>query len=104
MRKTLALLFATSLTAGANLALANDRDVGPDEAQRLREAGTIQSFEALNEAALAQHPGARVEDTELEEEDGRFIYKVEVRDTQNQQWDLKLDASTGEILKNRRDD
>ncbi|HLT03803.1 MAG TPA: PepSY domain-containing protein [Pseudomonas sp.] len=105
MHKTLALLFlAGGLALGAGPALADDRDVGLDEAERLREAGTIQSFEALNEAILAEHPGARMEDTELEEENGRFIYKVEVRDAQNQQWDLKLDAATGEILENRRDD
>lgn len=60
MRKTLTLLFAaTTLTFGANLALAADRDIGPDEALKLRDAGTIQSFESLNETALKQHPGAR---------------------------------------------
>lgn len=105
MKKTFAVLFtAATLSLGANLALADDRDVGPDEAQKLREAGTIQSFEALNETALAEHPGSRVEDTDLEEENGRFIYKVELRDQQNQQWDLELDAGTGEVLKNKRDD
>ena len=105
MRKTLTLLFAaTTLTFGANLALAADRDIGPDEALKLRDAGTIQSFESLNETALKQHPGAKVEETELEEENGRYLYKVELRDAQNQQWDLKLDAATGEVLKNRKDD
>ena len=105
MRKTFTLLLAaSSLTLGANMAQAADRDIGPDEALKLRDAGTIQSFENLNEAALAQHPGAKVEETELEEENGRYLYKVELRDAQNQQWDLKLDATTGEVLKNRQDD
>ena len=105
MRKTLTLLFAaSSLALGANLALAADRDFGPDEALKLRDAGTIQSFEKLNEAALAQHPGAQVEETELEEENGRYLYKLELRDAQDQQWELKLDAATGEVLKNRKDD
>lgn len=105
MRKTLTLLLAaSSLTLGANLALAADRDIGPDEALKLRDAGTIQSFEKLNESALAQHPGAKVEETELEEENGRYLYKLELRDAQNQQWDVDLDATTGEVLKNRKDD
>ena len=73
-------------------------------ALRLRDAGTIKSFEQLNEAALAQHPGARIEETELEDEYGRYIYQIELRDTQGVQWDLELDASTGEILKNHQDD
>lgn len=83
---------------------AQARDLGPDEALKLRDAGTIQSFEKLNAAALAQHPGATIEETELEEEYGRYIYQVEVRDTQGVQWDLELDATNGQILKNHRDD
>jgi uncharacterized membrane protein YkoI len=105
MRKTLTLLFAaSSLALGANLALAADRDIGPDEALKLRDAGTIQSFETLNETALKQHPGATVEETELEEENGRYLYQLDLRDAEGQQWDVELDAATGEVLKNRKDD
>ncbi len=46
----------------------------------------------------------RIEETELEDEYGRYIYQIELRDTQGVQWDLELDASTGEILKNHQDD
>jgi len=44
------------------------------------------------------------EDTELEEEYGRYIYQVEVRDTQGVQWDVELDATNAQVLKNQRDD
>lgn len=101
--KKLTALFTAALIAGAAGA-AQARDLGPDEALKLRDAGTIQSFEKLNAAALAQHPGATIEETELEEEYGRYIYQVEVRDTQGVQWDLELDATNGQILKNHRDD
>ena len=43
-------------------------------------------------------------ETELEDEYGRYIYQIELRDPQGVQWDLELDASTGEILKNHQDD
>lgn len=102
MKKLTALFTATLIAAAAGAAQA--RDLGPDEALKLRDAGTIQSFEKLNAAALAQHPGATIEETELEEEYGRYIYQVEVRDTQGVQWDLELDATNGQILKNHRDD
>lgn len=102
MKTLTALLTAASLALTANLALA--RDLGPDEAMRLRDAGTIQSFEKLNEAALAQHPGGKIEETELEEEYGRYIYQVEVRDTNGVQWDMDIDATSGEVLKNQQDD
>ncbi|SDG01447.1 PepSY domain-containing protein [Phytopseudomonas seleniipraecipitans] len=102
MKNLTVLLAAVALTATAGVAQA--RDLGPDEALKLRDAGTIQSFEKLNEAALAEHPGGKLEDTELEEEYGRYLYQVEVRDAQNRKWDVELDATDGTILKNHQDD
>lgn len=102
MNKLTALFAITTLAATAGLAQA--RDLGPDEALKLRDAGTIQSFDKLNEAAIAKHPGSKVEETELEEEYGRYIYQIELRDAQNVQWDLELDATNGQILKDQRDD
>jgi len=80
------------------------RDLGPDEALKLRDAGTIQSFEKLNELALAQHPGGVIRDTELENELGRYIYQLEVVDAKGVEWDLELDATNGQVLKNHQDD
>lgn len=101
MKAITALFAAAALTLTAGLAQA--RDLGPDEALKLRDAGTIQSFEKLNAAALAQHLGGKIEETELEEEYGRYIYQVEVRDAQGVQWDIELDASNGQVLKNQQD-
>lgn len=80
------------------------RDLGPDEALKLRDSGTIQSFEKLNEAALAQHPGGVIRETELENELGRYIYQLEIVDTKGVEWDLEIDATNGEVLKNHQDD
>ncbi|WPP46705.1 PepSY domain-containing protein [Pseudomonas sp. AN-1] len=102
MNKLTALL-ATALIA-ATAGVAQARDLGPDEALKLRDAGTIMSFEKLNEAAIAKHPGSAVEETELEEEYGRYVYQVELRDAQGVQWDLELDATNGQILKDHQDD
>lgn len=82
---------------------ASARDLGPDEALKLRDSGKVQSFEKLNEIALAQHPEAKIHETELEEEWGRYVYKLELVDAQGQEWDVELNAATGEILKNRID-
>lgn len=80
------------------------RDLGPDEALKLRDSGTIKSFEKLNEVALAQHPGGVIRETELENEFGRYIYQLEVVDAKGVEWDLELDATSGEVLKNHQDD
>lgn len=86
---------ATLIAAG----IAQARDLGADEALKLRDAGTIQSLEKLNAAAIAKHPGATV----VEQAHGRYIYQVELRDAQGVQWGLDLDASTGEVLQDQRD-
>lgn len=102
MNKLTSLFAIAALTASAGIAQA--RDLGPDEALKLRDAGTIQSFEKLNAAALTKHPGAQVTETELEEEYGRYVYQVEVRDAQGVKWDLELDAASGQVLKDHQDD
>lgn len=79
------------------------RDVTPEEALKLRDSGTIQSLEKLNELALAQYPGSVIRETELENESGRYIYELEVVDAQGIEWDLELDATNGQILKNHQD-
>ncbi|OLS62813.1 PepSY domain-containing protein [Pseudomonas putida] len=100
--KALTALFATAaLALSANVALA--KDVQPDQVVKLVQSQQIQSLDALKQKALEQHAGATVTDSELEEEYGRYIYKVELRDAQNVEWDVDLDAKTGEILKNAKD-
>ena len=95
------LVFAALLSPTA---LVHAKDVSLDEAIKLRDAGSIQAFDKLNALALAQHPGAVVEDTELENQMGRYVYQIELRDAQGLEWDIELDANTGEILKNQQDD
>ncbi|AZD30668.1 PepSY domain-containing protein [Pseudomonas chlororaphis] len=99
--KTLTALFAATLI-GMTASLAHARDLGPDEALRLRDAGTIVSFEKLNATALAKHPGATITETELEEEYGKYIYQIEMRDPQGVEWDLELDAVSGQVLKDHQ--
>ncbi|MBD8496384.1 PepSY domain-containing protein [Pseudomonas syringae] len=101
--KTFAALFVTPLLAmTATLAVAHD--IGPDEALRLRDTGTIQSFEKLNAVALAAHPGATITETELENEYGNYVYQLDIRDAKGVDWDLEIDAVTGRITKNHQDD
>ena len=94
------LLIAGLITLAGS---AQARDLGPDEALKLRDAGTIQSFEKLNAAALAKHPGGVIEETDLEQENGRYIYELDLRDAQGVQWDLELDATNGQVLKDHQD-
>lgn len=101
MNRLTAVSLATLMTVGAGLVHA--RDLNADEARRLQDAGTILSEEKLNASALAEHPGGTLTDTELEEEYGKYIYQVDLRDTDGIEWDMELDAVTGKVLKNHQD-
>lgn len=99
---TLTALFASALlvlTSG----VVSARDISLEEAATLRAAGTIQSAEKLNAAALAKHPGATINDSELDEKYGKHVYQVELIDTQGIHWDVDVDAATGKVLKNHQD-
>ncbi|MCH4900715.1 peptidase [Pseudomonas sp. GW456-12-10-14-LB2] len=100
--KTLTALTIASII-GLTAGTVRARDLGPDEALRLRDAGTIVSFEKLNATALAKHPGSTITDTELEEQYGKYIYQIELRDPQGLEWDLELDAVSGQVLKDHQD-
>lgn len=90
---------ALTVTAGSVQA----RDLGPDEALKLRDAGTIRSFEKLNAVALGKHPNSTITDTELEQEYGKYVYQIELRDAQGVEWDVEVDAVSGQILKDHQD-
>lgn len=99
--KSLTALSIASII-GLTASLAHARDLGPDEALRLRDAGTIQSFEQLNATALARHPG-----DDHRHRAGRevrqVLYQIDLRDRQGVEWDLELDAVSGQVLKDHQD-
>ncbi|ARU88383.1 PepSY domain-containing protein [Pseudomonas sp. M30-35] len=97
---TVSMIAVLGLCAG----MANARDLGPDEAVKLRDAGTVKDFQVLNEQVLNLHPGGRIDETELEQEYGKYIYKLDIQDKDGIKWDVELDASTGKMLKNHQDD
>ncbi len=105
--KTLTKILATTAAAatliGATTGVAT-ADMRIDEAVKLHDSGKIMKFEKLNEAVMKQHPGATITDTELEDNYGKHVYQVELRDKDGQEWDIDLDAATGDVLKNEQDD
>lgn len=97
--KRVVMVLAIGLNLGSvGLVLGSaDRDDDHLEARRLMESGSIQPLETILEQVLSQRPG-RILEVELEGEDGRNVYEIELLDESGQVWELKLDAVTGEIL------
>ncbi len=100
--KTLLTLFTATLFI-CYASLASARDIGQEEAAKLRAAGIIQSTQQLDAAALVTHPGATITDRELDEEYGKHVYQIDLRDAQGIEWDVELDATNGAILKDHQD-
>lgn len=73
-----------------------------DRAKRLKEAGEILSLEQVVEKAKKDHPGQLLE-AELEEKKGRLIYELELLDEEGIVWELKYDAKSGELLKEKQE-
>lgn len=77
-------------------------DLGPDTVRTLRESGDILSLESVLEKVRQEYPG-RIIEIELEDEDGRMIYELEVVDDDGIVNEIEVDATTGDILKTGRD-
>ncbi|WP_411382447.1 PepSY domain-containing protein [Pseudomonas sp. MPB26] len=95
----------TALVAAGIIALTavQARAVDPDKPLNVPATVTIVAFDQLEATALDLHPGSRLLDTDLDEEYGRYLYQVELEDAQGIEWDIELDALTGQVLKNHQD-
>ena len=88
------------------LALAAPVHAGDDDHDRARaavERGAILTLNRILEVAARDTPG-RVIDVELDEDDGTYVYDVEIIGRAGQIVELKIDAATGRILEREVDD
>ncbi len=69
-----------------------------EEARKLRERGEILSLELILERARKRFPGGRLVEAELEREDGRLVYEVELIDADGVFRELFFDARSGEPI------
>jgi len=74
-----------------------------DRAQQLREAGEILPLETILEKLHSSHPG-KVLEVELENEHGQVIYEIEILDDTGKVQKIKVNAKTGEQLRQAKDD
>ncbi len=95
-------LLALMLCACCSLASA--RDLGQDEALRLRERGEILPLEEILKFALERYPNSKLLQVELEEKQGAYVYEVELVTPQRVVRELKFNASRGNLTKDKEDD
>jgi uncharacterized membrane protein YkoI len=102
MKTFTALFTAAALTLTAGLAQA--KDVPVDQIPQLVKDGKITPLEELNQIVMKLHPGATITDSDLDNHTTLYEYEVELKDAQGVEWDVDLNAATGEVLKNKKDD
>ncbi|MCU7853811.1 MAG: PepSY domain-containing protein [Candidatus Thiodiazotropha sp. (ex Monitilora ramsayi)] len=99
MKRTATAIFSVGLLL-VSVVLADD---GYLEARRLVAEGKIQPLEAILEQVKSVQPG-NVLEVELEEDDDRMIYEIELLDKEGMVWELKIDAVTGELVERELED
>lgn len=97
MTHTVTRLGLSFALLGLVLALPLQADSDSERARLLKQQGKILPLEQVITAAMAVKPGQILE-TELEEDDGRFVYELEILDEAGQVWELELDAATAELI------
>jgi uncharacterized membrane protein YkoI len=80
------------------------RDIDQDEVLRLRRSGQLLPFETVQRIAFERYPGASLLEVELEEEDGRYIYELELLTSGGSVRELEIDARSGELLQDELED
>lgn len=77
-------------------------DEDHERVYEMRQAGDILSLEKILEISRQRMPGKVIE-VELEREDGKLIYELEILDEQYKVWKLEVDAMKGDILQVEED-
>jgi len=75
-----------------------DDDSSHDRARRASEGGEILTMTEILQRIRPQAPG-RVLDTELERQDGRWIYEIKLLDARGRLYAVEIDAHSGELLR-----
>ncbi|MCX4188105.1 PepSY domain-containing protein [Methylophaga sp. OBS4] len=102
MTKTSSFFIAITALLAASLILPGSAssvmaDQGPAKARQLQQHGKILALEQIIDAAIAIKPGQILE-TELERDDGRYFYELEILDAGGQVWELEFDAQSGDLI------
>ncbi|MGD8547518.1 MAG: PepSY domain-containing protein [Thiohalophilus sp.] len=85
-----------------NLAHADDK-LDHKEAKELREQGKILPLKEILDRVGKEYPGQVIE-TELDREDGNYIYELEILTDKDKVIELEVDAASGKILKTEKED
>lgn len=91
------------LSTLALIAIATANADDDDRARRLQRSGQILSLDQIFDNARNIRPG-RILEVELDEDNGQYIYQLELLDRNGRVWEMELDARTGQLIELKQDD
>lgn len=98
--RILAITIAGVLLLGVSSVTA---DHDHNEARKLKTEGEILPLEQVINKARKLRPG-RILEVELEHEDGRYSYQLELLGAGGSVWELEFDARSGELIKQEKEE
>lgn len=96
-----AILSAITLGMPATLAFAQDADDMAEMKAISKSANLIPPEQAI-EKALAAKPGTVI-DADIDRKFKKFYYEIEIVDAQGTEWEVDIDAMTGEVRRVKKD-
>jgi len=94
------LLLSFMMLNHSQVAIADDDYI---EAKRLYDSGEILSLVVILKNVRQKFPG-KVLEVELEKEDGRIVYEIEILNDNGVITEIYVDAKTGKLLLTKEDD
>lgn len=92
----LVLLLAAASTSGD--------DIDQNEVLKLRLEGKVLPFEQIQQRIHQRYADSRFLEVELDEEDGKLIYEIEILTGEGVVRELEVDAASGEVLEDELED
>lgn len=92
------------LSLGAASFTGSAGDINQDEALELRRSGKVLPFQRILEPVFKRYPDAQILEVELEEDDDKYYYELEILVGEGMVRELEIDALSGEVVEDELED
>ena len=83
---------------------ASALELNSSDALELRLEGRVVPFETIYTAVEQLYPQSRILEVELDDDDDRLVYEIEILTTERSVRELEFDAQSGELLDDELED
>lgn len=98
----LSCLLGLSLCAASFTGSADDID--QDDVLELRRSGKVLPLQRILEPVFERYPDMLILEVELEEDDGKYYYELEILVGEGMVRELEIDALSGEVVEDELED